>query len=83
MTRTKHEMTTVLALSFASFTSLAKYSPGPAQKRVATERAGNCLWAMGIEEYAGVHAVKPESLGETIDAVATRIISDPNGVNKK
>jgi hypothetical protein len=79
MTRTKHEMTEVLALAFASFTSLAKYAPGPTQKEVATERAGNCLWALGIEEYAGFRAVKPETLGETIEAVATRVIADTGG----
>ncbi|MBR9766469.1 MAG: hypothetical protein GYB53_23870 [Rhodobacteraceae bacterium] len=75
MPKSAEEMSDVLALSFVSFMALAKHSLTPAQTKIATERAGNCLWALGVEEYAGFHALAPEALGETIEGTSARLIT--------
>ncbi|MBR9837009.1 MAG: hypothetical protein GYB50_03840 [Rhodobacteraceae bacterium] len=74
MRKSPDEMATVLAQAFATFTSLAEHSLSPTQTRMATERAGNCLWALGIDEYKGFRAVEPETVGEVIDGEAIRLV---------
>ena len=74
MRKSPDEMATVIAQAFATFKALAEHSLSPAQTRMATERAGNCLWALGIEEYEGFRGVEPDSLGNVIDGVAIRLV---------
>lgn len=69
-------MRDVLALAFVSFKALAENALGPAQKRLATERAGNCLYALGIEQSHGFTAVCPEPLGDTVDAAPTKLFCE-------
>jgi hypothetical protein len=73
MARSEIDMQRVLARSFAGFKLLAENSIGPAQKRVSREYAGNCLWALGIDEHSGIQAVKPD--GDTIDLAVTRLLT--------
>ncbi|PWE26683.1 hypothetical protein C4N9_20700 [Pararhodobacter marinus] len=73
-------MATVLAQAFANFTMLAEHSLLPTQTKMATRLAGNCLWALGVEEYGGFHAIEPEPIGEIIDGqVALRAIGEAEG----
>ncbi|MCA0850374.1 hypothetical protein [Salipiger thiooxidans] len=74
MARTKADMTDVLAQAFATFAILAENALVPSQKRMATERAGNCLWALGITEFKGFVAIKPDTIGDTIEGVPIRLI---------
>lgn len=74
MPKSRDEMSTVLAQSFATFAALAKHSLSPTQTSMARERAGNCLWALGVKEYDGFRAIKPEALGETINGEVTNLI---------
>lgn len=64
--RSAKEMREVLVWAFVSFRMLAEHSLTPSQKRIATERAGNCLWALGIDQSHGFSAVRPEPIGDTI-----------------
>lgn len=74
MRKSPHEMSTVIAMSFAAFKALAENSLSPTQTSMATERAGNCLWALGIEEHSGFRAIAPDHLGKTIDGEAIRLV---------
>ncbi|MBR9764114.1 MAG: hypothetical protein GYB53_11470 [Rhodobacteraceae bacterium] len=74
MLRSSDEISDVLAMSFVSFMTLAKHSLSPTQTKIATERAGNCLWALGIGEHSGFQAVAPDPIGETIDGEATLLV---------
>jgi hypothetical protein len=47
----------VIIHAFAAFVIIAKNAPGPAMKRLALERAGNCLWALEMESHGGIKAV--------------------------
>ncbi|QBQ72087.1 hypothetical protein Milano_065 [Agrobacterium phage Milano] len=40
-----------MAFSFVALSSFAENSLSPTQSRWARERAENCLWALGIEEF--------------------------------
>ena len=55
----------VLASSFAAFAALADTAIGPKQREFATRNAGHCLWALGVDEACGFHAVPP--VGQTIE----------------
>ena len=65
MIRTDKQTKDVLAMAVARFVMLAKHSLTPTQTEVATEGAGNCLWALGVEEFMGFKAIP----GEEIDGV--------------
>jgi hypothetical protein len=65
MIASRDQIARVLALSFASWTTMAKYSLSPTQTEIATRRAGECLWALEIDEYDGFVACPPE--GDVID----------------
>jgi hypothetical protein len=67
-------MEDVLALSFVRFVAFRDNAPGPAQRKIATEAAGHCLWALGVEEHSGIVAVEPEPLGKTIDGIASPLL---------
>lgn len=49
-----------LAAAFGVLAMLAKHSLSPTQTAMATRAAGNCLWALGIDEYEGFRAEEPE-----------------------
>lgn len=66
--RSADDMVLALAASFAALSAFSKHSLSPTQSRWARRAAGHCLWALGIESYADIHAVAPDPLGETIDA---------------
>lgn len=60
----------VLASSFASWTAIAKHALSPTERRMARRCAGECLFALGIDEYDGFKAQKPT--GQILDLVATK-----------
>lgn len=69
-------MRDTLAIAFAGFVMLSRNSIGLAQKRIAANYAGNCLWALGIEEYDGIRAVETASLGDIIEGVPVMVINE-------
>lgn len=73
MIRTDNQIKDALAIAFAKFAMLAKHSLTPTQTKVATEGAGHCLWALGVDDFRGFKAVPCEALGEEIECVATLV----------
>ncbi|EPX80498.1 hypothetical protein [Salipiger mucosus] len=74
MSKSQDEMKAVLVRAFVGFRIIANHSVLPTQKEIATDRAGNCLWALGVEEYEGFRAIEPEPLGDTIDGAAIHLV---------
>lgn len=63
-----------LASAFGVLAALAKYSLSPTQTQMARRAAGNCLWALGLDHYGGIDAVKPE--GEIVEHVHQPALED-------
>ncbi|RWN47151.1 MAG: hypothetical protein EOS03_12390 [Mesorhizobium sp.] len=59
-----------LAQAFVALKLLHDNALTPAAKRVAGRAAGNCLWALEIDQHSGIAAIAPE--GPSIDHDATR-----------
>ncbi len=78
MKRTHKDKDEVLRQALVALMSFSKHSLSPTQTRWARDAAGNCLWALGIEEFEGFKALRPEFPGETIDLRTTAIIQNSN-----
>lgn len=74
--RTVDEMRDVLMLAFRTFKILAENSMLPGERRLAARRAGNCLWALGIDEAFGYSAQNPVALGAETNPAATEPIRE-------
>ncbi len=64
----------VLVQAFVSFHAFADNALGQAMREMAIQRAGECLWALGIEEDRGIVARPPKHPKKTIDLTATKLI---------
>lgn len=67
----------VLTHCFVALASFSENALGPAQRDWATERAENCLWALGIAEYKTARRLYKarQLVTETIDLQATKKIA--------
>ncbi|CAH0343680.1 hypothetical protein RHI9324_05417 [Rhizobium sp. CECT 9324] len=74
MGRTHKAKDEVLRQALVALMSFSRHSLSPTQSTWARERAGNCLWALGIEEFEGFKAIEPTPVGETIDLHATVLL---------
>lgn len=78
MKRTHNEKDEVLRQAFVALVSFSRHSLSPTQSTWARERAGNCLWALGIDEYEDFRAIEPTPVGETLDLHPTVMLQNSN-----
>lgn len=76
MKRTHKDKDEVLRQALVALMSFSKHSLSPTQTTWARDAAGQCLWALGIEEFEGFKARKPQFPGEIIDLRATTILQN-------
>jgi hypothetical protein len=76
--RTHKDKDDVLRLAFAFFHAHARHNLSPTSRDWSNRMAGECLWALGVKEFDGHKAKRPEAFDALIEGVAILPISGPD-----
>ncbi len=67
--RSADQVAAALASSFAAWLGIASHALVPTQRKIALRCAGECLWALGLDEYKGVQACPPAAYTIDLEAI--------------